>query len=103
MAEAPLDVRDNPEAERFEVTVDGQLSVAEYRLTDKTILFSHTEVPTALEGRGIGGALIRAGLASARERGLLVLPVCPFFAAYIKRHPETHDLVHPDYKTALGI
>ena len=46
---------------------------------------------------------MKAGLKSARERGLLVLPVCTFFAGYIKRHPEEHDIVHPDYKTALGI
>jgi predicted GNAT family acetyltransferase len=103
MAETTYDVRDNPEAERFEVTVDGHLAIAEYRLTDKTILFSHTEVPAALEGRGVGSALVRAGLKSARSRGLLVLPVCTFFAGYLKRHPEEHDLVHPDYRTALGI
>lgn len=103
MAEAEIVVRDNPEAMRFETVVDGHLAVAEYRLPAGSILFSHTEVPAALEGRGIGSALVRAGLAAARERGLTVIPVCPFFAAYIKRHPETQDILHPDYRRVLGL
>lgn len=103
MTDQFLEVKDNPAESRFEVTVDGHLAIAEYRLTDKTIIFSHTEVPEALGGRGVGKALVLAGLKSARERGLLVAPVCTFFAGYIQKHPETHDLVHPDYRTALGI
>ena len=103
MSDPSYDVRDNPAESRFEVTVDGHLAIAEYRLTDKTILFSHTEVPPALEGRGVGKALVQAGLRSARERRLLVLPVCTFFAGYLKRHPEERDIVHPDYITALGL
>jgi len=103
MDSSEIVVRDNPQANRFEVERDGQLAVADYRLLDKAILFSHTEVPELLEGQGIGKALVQAGLAEARKRGLLVIPVCPFFAAYMTRHPETHDLLHPDYRRALGL
>jgi predicted GNAT family acetyltransferase len=28
-----------------------------------------------------------------RSRGLKVVPLCPFVAAYIRRHPEYEDLV----------
>lgn len=93
MAAPDIVVRDNPAAHRFEVALDGDTAVAEYRLKDGVINFYHTEVPPAFEGRGIGGALIRAGLAAARERGLKVQPDCPFFAAYFQRHPEAHDLL----------
>ena len=103
MAEAEIVVRDNPEAMRFEATVEGHLEIAEYRLPHGSILFSHTEVPEPLEGRGIGKALVLAGLAAARERGLTVIPVCTFFAGYIKRHPEVQDLLHPDYRRVLGL
>ncbi|MBI1186125.1 MAG: GNAT family N-acetyltransferase [Alphaproteobacteria bacterium] len=94
----------NNEAEgRFEVRLGGEVAYAEYRVLSNGILFPHTEVPPAFEGKGVGSALVTTALAWARARGAQVMPVCPFFAAYIKRHPEWHDIVHPHYKTALGI
>ena len=98
-----LDIRDNAAAGRFEVEIDGHVAFAEYRLLETGVLFPHTEVPAALEGRGVGSALVRYAMAYAREKGVKVIPVCTFFAGYIARHSEFHDLVHPDYRTALGI
>lgn len=94
----------NNEAEgRFEVRLGDQVAYTEYRLLKTGILFPHTEVPPAFEGQGVGGKLVRAAMAFARERGELVLPVCPFVAGFITRHPEYHDLVHPNYRGALHI
>ena len=39
-----------------------------------------------------------AALADARARDLLILPVCPFFSAYLQKHPEYADVVHPTYR-----
>lgn len=88
-----IDVRDNPAAGQFEAQVDGSLAVAAYTLDGDQIAFTHTTVPRALEGRGVGSALVATALASARERGLKVVPLCSFVAAYMKRHPETADLL----------
>ena len=68
-------------------------AVAAYQLDDNVIAFTHTLVPKALEGRGIGSRLIRAALDSARDRGLKVRPMCAFVAAYVVRHPEYRDLL----------
>lgn len=103
MTAETVTVTDNPSAQRFEAVVEGQTAFAEYRLIRGAIMFTHTEVPEALGGRGIGSALIRAGLKAARERELKVMPVCPFFAAWFGKHPEERDLLHPSYKTALGL
>lgn len=97
------EVRDNPDERRFEAVVEGHTAIAEYRLVDHGIMFTHTEVPQALEGRGVGTALVQAGLKAARDRGLKVLPVCTFFAGYIQRHPEEQDILHPDYRAVLGL
>ena len=98
------DVRDNPELHRFEADLgDGSHAVAVYNLLSGKIMFTHTEVPEAFEGRGIGTALIRAGLGAARERGLKVIPTCPFFASYIKRHTEEHDLLDPAFRSVVGL
>jgi uncharacterized protein len=90
-----IDVRDNPAESRFETSVDGITAFAEYRLDGDRITFTHTIVPKALEGRGIGSALVRAALGAARERGLKVVPRCSFVAAWMRRHPETQDLLDP--------
>ena len=37
--------------------------------------------------------MIRAALVAARERSLKVIPICPFFAAYMQRHVEEQDLL----------
>ena len=97
MPDSPkLAIRDNPEEQRFQADLgDGSLAIAEYRLKDGKIIFTHTEVPPNHEGRGIGSALIRYALNAARERGLKVVPRCPFFAAYIEKHPEEQDLLAP--------
>ncbi|WP_439574703.1 GNAT family N-acetyltransferase [Phreatobacter sp.] len=103
MSAETVTVTDNPDAQRFEAVIDGHTAFAEYRLIKGAIMFTHTEVPQALGGRGIGSALVKAGLKAARERELKVMPVCPFFSAYFGKHPEERDLLHPSYRIALGL
>jgi predicted GNAT family acetyltransferase len=87
------DVRNNAELNRFELDVDGHLAVAHYRLSPGVITFTHTEVPPALSGRGIGSALARGALESARAQRLKVVAQCEFIRGYIAKHSEFADLV----------
>jgi len=97
-------IRDNVEKHRFEADLgDGSFGIAQYYLRDGKIVFTHTEVPTSHEGQGIGSALVRFALKSARERGLVVIPICPFVGAYIKKHVDEQDLVDPAYRERLGL
>jgi predicted GNAT family acetyltransferase len=97
-------VRDNPDRHRFEIDLgDGSVAYAAYMLSPSKITFTHTEVPEEHEGHGLGTLLIRTALASARERALRVIPLCPFFAAYMKKHVEEQDLIDPSYRTILGL
>jgi predicted GNAT family acetyltransferase len=101
---ANLNIRANPEKHRFEADLgDGDLAVAEYQLRPGEIVFTHTEVPEAHEGKGIGSALIRFALHAARKRRLLVDPVCPFFAAYMRKHEDVQDLLAPEYRGKLRL
>ena len=100
----PLLVRDNPERHRFEIDLgDGTFAIAEYTLRPGKIMFTHTEVPEAHEGKGIGTTLIRFALDAARERGLKVIPICPFFAAYMQKHAEVQDLLDPAWRKKFGL
>ena len=87
------DVEHDVESSRFIVHRDGHLAELDYQLFSDKIVCTHTGVPRELEGRGVGGSLARVGLEWARARGLRVVPVCPFVAAFIARHPEYVDLV----------
>ena len=99
-----LTVRDNHERHRFEIDLgDGTFAIAEYTLPAGKIMFTHTEVPEAHEGEGLGTKLIRFGLDAARERGLKVIPICPFFAAYMKEHAEVQDLLDTAWRKRFGL
>lgn len=82
----------NAAAQRFEAQVDGLLCEASYTLAGGVLNATHTEVPSALAGRGIAAQLVAALLAWARSEGLRVNPACSYVAAYMQRHPEVADL-----------
>lgn len=83
----------NLDAHRFEISMDGHLAVLDYMLTSKIITFTHTGVPPAIENRGLGSKLVKAGLEYARENRLRVRSLCWFASKYIRRHPEYQDVV----------
>jgi predicted GNAT family acetyltransferase len=87
-------VRDNREAERFEISVDGKLAgFSEYRLARDRIAFTHTEVFDEFEGQGLAKVLVTHALDDVRGRGLGVLPFCPYVRKFISKNPAYLDLV----------
>jgi len=91
-----LAIRHNPLDHRFEaVDVEVTAGFVEYIQTDAgVIVFTHTEVDRAYEGKGVGSQLARYVLDYSRAEGLRVLPICPFIAGYVQRHPEYQDLLY---------
>ena len=85
----------HPELHRYEARVDGELAgFAEYQLTDRLVIFTHTEVDDRFEGRGVGSALARFALDDVRAEGSRkVLALCPFIKGWIEKHPDYADLV----------
>jgi uncharacterized protein len=83
-----LKIINNTLKHRFEVEVGSKTAFLNYRLAQKDITFTHTEVPASLNGRGIGTALAKAGLDYAKKEGLNVIPQCPFVAEFLRTHPQ---------------
>jgi hypothetical protein len=78
---------------RFVAEVDGHPCEAVYRMIDGEMWLTHTGVHPSLQGRGIAAALVRAALDHARAQGLKVRPACSYVRAYMRRHPDTQDLL----------
>ena len=89
-----MTVRDNPEELRYEIEEDGDVrGFIQYRRGVGSITLVHTDVDPKWEGLGVGSALVQGALDDIRARGLKVRPLCPFVAAYIRRHPEYEEIV----------
>jgi predicted GNAT family acetyltransferase len=84
-------VTDNPQLSRYEVRIDGELvGFAVYRIEHAEITIFHTEVDTAHQRQGIGSQLAEHALGDVRQRGLQLVPTCPFIAAHVRRHPDLY-------------
>jgi uncharacterized protein len=89
-----IEVRDNPDRHRFELLRDGALAgLADYRDRNGAVVVIHSEVDPEFRGQGLGNVLAQRTLDQLRERGVKVVPACPFFAKYVSEHPEYADLV----------
>lgn len=84
---------DNEDEKQYEFHIDNELAKIEYVKQPGKIYLTHTEVPESLEGKGIGSTLVRQVLDDIQEKGLKLIPLCPFVAAYLKRHPEYQALI----------
>ncbi len=99
-----VEIRDNRDKNRYEIRVDGQVAgFAQYQLGHDSITFTHTEIYPGHEGAGLGSRLTRVALDDVKTRELRVVPLCPFIATYISRHPDDYlDLVIPAMRKPLA-
>ncbi len=89
------EVVDNPAEHRFELPVEGsdEVAAAYYRIDGDRVILTHTEVPPAASGRGVGTRLAKGTFDLIRASGRKIVPRCPFMGAFAARHPEYADLV----------
>jgi predicted GNAT family acetyltransferase len=87
-------VWDDGDSNEYVIEYDGERAgKAEYRDIDGRRVFTHTEIDDRFSGDGLGSKLVRFALDDMRNSETSIVPLCPFFAAYIKRHQEYSDLV----------
>ena len=81
-------ITDNTDASRLELRAEDHLAELLYRRRGNRFVIVHTDVPPELEGRGLGGALVRAAVDRATDEDLMVVPLCPFARLWLERHPD---------------
>ena len=87
-------MRNCPQRERYELIVDDRIvSIADYSLDGDTVVVPHVETEPAMRGQGMADRLMRGMLDDLRARELRIRPICSFAAAFIREHPDDHDLL----------
>ena len=99
MATEPT-VVDRPEEQRFVLEVDGHEAELTYQRDGDRLVLVHTGVPDELEGRGLGGRLVRAALERAEADGLVLVPRCPFARSWLEKHPDDAARARIDWPSA---
>jgi uncharacterized protein len=95
-------ITDNTHASRLELRAEGHLAELLYRRRGDRFVIVHTDVPPELEGRGLGGALVRAAVDRAVGEGLTVVPLCPFARLWLERHPDVAAKATIDWRQPGG-
>ncbi len=99
LAELKLVNNDQGPKKRFELHVGDHIAFIDYILNKNGVIYlTHTEVPVSMEGQGVGSAIVSKALDYIRENELKMAPLCPFVAAFLKRHPDKgRDLLAPGF------
>ncbi len=77
---------------RFVLQENGGEAFADYRADGGRMIVPHVEAAHSLRGTGAAGRLMEGVVDAARQRGLKIVPLCPYADAWMRRHPETADL-----------
>ncbi|WP_084077862.1 GNAT family N-acetyltransferase [Demequina sp. NBRC 110057] len=82
-----LQVTRDDMSHRYEVSVDGETAgFIDYIEGDGTLAMTHTEVFEAFRGTAAARTLAGEALADVADRGLAVIPLCPYIARYLTRN-----------------
>ena len=84
---------DNTDESRFELHVDGHLAVADYHRRDGVLTIPHVEADMPLRGTGAASRLMEQVVTAARAEGAKIRPLCSYAVAWMRRHPESSDLL----------
>ena len=86
----------NTKSHQLELEIDGSIAFIEYKLFRDTLFLIHTEVPSALKGKGAAGAPVQKALQYAKNNNYRIVPICPFVRSFLEKHKEWNDIVAPD-------
>lgn len=98
MSNIQIERQDTDTKGRYVATIDGiegEGDLTFSKASDTLIIVDHTGVPDNMRGKGVADALAKRAIEDARSAGQKIVPLCPFFSAYIARHKsETADVIN---------
>lgn len=88
-----MNIQNSSENQRFEYQENGETAFLSYEQHGNVRALTHTVVPPALAGKGIGSALTRAALDDARQCGLKIRSYCSFIDHFLHKNSQYQDLI----------
>ncbi|SDH53121.1 GNAT family N-acetyltransferase [Bosea robiniae] len=88
-----MDVVENVEQNRFELSLDGGTALVAYRRDGERLVLIHTEVPEQFAGQGVGSKLAKGVFELLRASKRKAVVRCEFLKGWIAKHPEYNDVV----------
>ena len=91
--EVQLRIYDNKGA--FYIEIEGiqeAMMTFVYAGEDK-IIIDHTEVNPGNEGKGFGKKMVLKAVEFAREKGIKIVPLCPFVKSFFDKTSEFRDVL----------
>ena len=91
--EVQLRIYDNKGA--FYIEIEG---IQEAMMTfvfagEDKIIIDHTEVNPGNEGKGFGKKMVTKAVEFAREKGIKIVPLCPFVKSFFDKTSEFRDVL----------
>lgn len=87
--------QDNDNKGKFYIEIEGKQEAEmtyTWAGTDR-IIIDHTEVSDALRGKNAGKQLMMKAVEFARNKGIKIIPLCPFAKSVFQKTPEIRDVL----------
>ena len=81
------------EGQRYELAFPDGLVWADYSRRGDTLSILHVEADPPLRNTGAAGRFMQALVEEARARALKLRPICGYSVMWLRRHPDSHDVV----------
>lgn len=88
-----IELINNEDIHNFEMFVDDQRAFIDYKTKDNKIYLVHTEVPKELQGQGVAEALVEKTFNYIEKHKLILVPLCSYIQAFLKKHPAWDRLL----------
>ena len=91
--EVQLRINDNKGAFYIEVNEKQESLMTFVFAGEDKIIIDHTEVNPGNNGKGFGKMMVMKAVDFAREKGIKILPLCPFAKSVFDKTPEFRDVL----------
>lgn len=88
-----LKINENKGAFYIEVNEKQEAMMTFVFAGEDKIIIDHTEVNSGNEGKGFGKKMVNKAVEFAREKGIKILPLCPFAKSVFDKTPEFSDVL----------
>lgn len=82
---------------------DSVIGFVEYYPFERVVIVTHTEVRAGMEGKGHGSELARQAVGHFQREGKQIVPICGFFAQFLRKHAEYRQMVTPESRRIFDI